>query len=284
MHAVAAPPPQARVAQTLLHRGLELEVADQQLLGERRRAREHGAVGPEDGAAAVEDELVLTADEIAIGHGAEAVARTRGEHLLARLALAEVVRRGRDVEHAVGAERSRLGDRVGQPDVLADRQRERTAGSDDVQRPAPRRERPLLVEDAVVGQLALVVARHDAPVGEHQRRVAHAVAVQPRTPHDQRQLHLCGQQLGLGLAGAQEGRAQQQILGRVAGDRELGGEHQLGTRARGIGTGVGDALPVLGERSDREVELGQREAEHRFHRSSGVRRGLYLAASVAYSP
>ena len=80
------------------------------------------------------------------------------------------------------------------------------------------------------------------------------------------------ERLGLGHAGAQEGRPQQQILGRVARDRELGREHELGARPRGVGTGVGDALPVLGKRSDREVELGQREAEHRFHRSSGLLR------------
>ena len=96
-----------------------------------------------------------------------------------------------------------------------------------------------------------------------------------------------GEQLGLGLAGAQERGPQQQILGRVARDRELGRQHELGARARGIGTGVGDALPVLGKRSDREVELGQREAEHRFHRSSGLLRwyrALLMPASTSYSP
>ena len=89
--------------------------------------------------------------------------------------------------------------------------------------------------------------------------------------------------LRLGLAGAQERGAQEQILGRVARDPELGGQHEVGTRARGVGTGVGDALPVLGKRSDREVELGQREAEHRFHRSSGLLRwyrGAQMPAST----
>ena len=147
----------------------------------------------------------------------------------------------------------------------------------DVQRAAPGRERALLVEDAVVGQLALVVARDDRSRREHERRVAHAVAVEPRAADDERQLDLGREQLGLGLAGAQERGPQQQILGRVAGDRELRREHELGTRPRRIGTRVGDALPVLGERSDREVELGQREAEHRFHRSSGLRGESLLA-------
>ena len=277
---MAAAAAQARVAQPLVHRGLEVEVADQQLLGERGGAREHRAVGPEDGAAAVEDELVLPADEVAVGDGAEAVARACREHLLARLALAEVVGRGRDVEHAGRAERGRLGDGVGQPDVLADRQRERALGRLDVQRAAPGRERALLVEDAVVRQLALVVAREDLAVREHQRGVAHAVAVEPRAADDERHLDLGREQLRLGLAGAQERGPQQQILGRVARDRELRREHEIGARPRGVGTGVGDALPVLGKRSDREVELGQREAEHRFHRSSG----LLAAAACDYGP
>ena len=287
VHAVAAPAAQPRVAQALVHGGVQVEIADQELLRERGSAREHAAVGPEHGAAPVEHELVLTADEIAVGDRAEAVAGARREHLLARLTLAEVVGGGRDVEHADRSERGRLGHGVRQPDVLADRQRERALGRLDVQRAAAGRERALLVEDAVVGQLALVVAREDGAVGEHERRVAHAVAVQPRAAHDERHLDLAGEHLRLGLAGAQERGAQEQILGRVARDPELGGQHEVGARARGIGTGVGDALPVLGKRSDREVELGQREAEHRFHRSSGLLRWYredQMPASTLYSP
>ena len=155
----------------------------------------------------------------------------------------------------------------------------------DVQRAAPGRERALLVEDAVVGQLALVVAREDRAVRRARaRRCARGrrratgsrrrAAPRPRPAST----------LGLGLAGAQERGPQQQILGRIARDRELRREHELGTRARGIGTGVGDALPVLGKRSDREVELGQREAEHRFHRSSGLRGGASAAQSDSRCP
>ena len=163
-------------------------------------------------------------------------------------------------------------DGIGQPHVLADRQRERALGRLDVQRAAAGRERPLLVEDPVVRQLALVVARQDRAVRDHERRVAHAVDVEPRAPHHERHLDLAREHFRLRLACAQERGPQQEILGRVARDRELGSQHEIRAFPCGVGTGIGDALPVLGERSDREVELGQREAEHRFHRSSGLLR------------
>ncbi len=203
--------------------------------------------------------------------------RARGsQHLLARLALAEVVGRGRDVEHAGRAAQRELasatasGSQMSSQIVSASAARRALDG----QRAAPGRERALLVEDAVVGQLALVVARHDLPAGAQ----GHALRTRSPSSHGQPTrsgtVDLGRQRLGLAPAGAQEARPQQQILGRVAGDRELGRQHEVGPRARGVGTRVGDALPVLGKRSDREVELGQREADHarRWYSPPMVRR------------
>ena len=73
---------------------------------------------------AVEDELVLAADERAEGDRAAVVARALGEHLLALEPLAGVVGRGGDVDDQRARPRSASsrGRRPGLPDVLADRE------------------------------------------------------------------------------------------------------------------------------------------------------------------
>ena len=87
---------------------------------------------------AVEDELVLAADERAEGDRAEVVAGALGEHPLALEALAGVVGRGGDVDDQRRAG-ARLvgGGRAGLPDVLADRQAELVLAELDQRRPSP---------------------------------------------------------------------------------------------------------------------------------------------------
>ena len=113
----------AGLAQARGRGGLEVDVADQQLLAELRRARDRLAGVVDHEGVAVEDELVLAADEPAEGHAGEVVARALGEHPLALGALAGVVGRGRDVEDQRRAgQRLVAGRRAGLPDVLADGQ------------------------------------------------------------------------------------------------------------------------------------------------------------------
>jgi hypothetical protein len=77
---------------------------------------------------AVEDELVLAADEVAERDGAEVVPRPLDEHPLAVDALAQVVRRRGRVEDQRGAGRRLVRERRSRgPDVLADGQPEAPA-------------------------------------------------------------------------------------------------------------------------------------------------------------
>src|SRR5207253_345242 len=60
--------------------------------------------------------------------------------------------------------------------------------------------------------------------------------------------------------GADEGGAQQQVLRRVAGDRQLGKEHQVGTGGARLEQGVRDPLRVPVEVADHGVHLRERES------------------------
>ena len=107
---------------------------------------------------AIEDELVLSADEIAEREVGARVASTRHEHLLTVLGLADVVRRCREVhdqlrsrERQVGRRRARL------PDVLADREPDGRLPDPEEDELTALGEVAVLVEDAVVREEVLAV-------------------------------------------------------------------------------------------------------------------------------
>ena len=75
-----------------------------------------------------------------------------------------------------------------------------------------------------------------------------------------------------GLGGAHERRSQQQILGRIARDRELGEEDELGAcRARVCESGE-NTLAVAVQVADDGVDLGEREPHRADPRFATIRR------------
>ena len=122
----------------------------------------------------------------------------------------------------------------------------------------------MLVEDAVVGQEALAVDRLHLAVGADGAGVVEvAVEVGRADERDDAAVRLLGDLGERALRGADEARAQEQVLRRIAGDRELGEEDDVGARApRLVETGE-DPLAVPVEIADGRVDLGQREP-HRF--------------------
>ena len=73
----------AGLAQARRRRGLEVDVAHEQLLAELGRARDRLAGVVDDARVAVEDEFVLAADERAEGHAGQVVPGALREHALA---------------------------------------------------------------------------------------------------------------------------------------------------------------------------------------------------------
>ena len=155
---VAQPPPDG---------GRRIEVDDEQLLDEARRPRDQLAFVVEHDRGAVEDQLVLAADHVAVRDEARVVARPHAQHLLALAVLADVERRGGDVEHDLRAGERQVGRRrAGLPDVLADRRARDDVAEAEQQQVVARGEVAVLVEDAVVRQEALAVDRADLAARE----------------------------------------------------------------------------------------------------------------------
>ena len=120
------------------------------------------------------------------------------------------------------------------------------------------------------------IDRLHPPVGDDRRGVA-AVAVPLREPDRQAPFHRGRGALQRLAAGGGEGRPQQEVLGRVARDRELGDQGDVRSRLAGVGERGRDAAGVAVDVADDRVELGQRDA----HGASGVgppRPGCHKAA------
>ena len=152
------------------------------------------------------------------------------------------------------------GDRVRVPDVLADREADAHAEQLDDQRAVAGAEVARLVEDAVVGQKALVVDLLDPSVGDDRRRVE-AVPVPLHAADQRRPVGDVARDLLEGpLAVAGERGPQQQVLRRIAGQHQLGEHRQV--RAGGPGTRkrLERQACVAGDVTDDGVELGESDA------------------------
>ena len=219
----------AHVSQPAADGRCGIDVDDEQLLLEPGGAREHRALVVEHDRVAVEDQLVLAADGIAERHEAGVVERTHAQHLLALAVLAHVERRCGDVrdqlcaaEREVGGRRSRL------PDVLADRRADAHVAEAQQEEVVAGREVAVLVEDPVVRQVPLAVDAAHLAVGEHEARVVEVgVEVRGADEHGDVVRRLCDL-VDRPPRRAHEPRPEQQVLGRVAGDHELGEEDQVG--------------------------------------------------------
>ena len=211
---------------------------------------------------AVEDELVLSADEIAEREVRARVASTRHEHLLAVLGLADVERRRREVhdqlrpgEREVGRRRTRL------PDVLADRQPHRRLPDPEEDELTALREVPVLVEDAVVREEVLAVDGLDASVGANRTRVRE-IAVEPRSSDEGGDaLRLGRDRLERLVCCADEGGPQEEVLGRVPRRRELREENEIGAGGARLSEAAEDLRPVASEVPDDAVELRERDSQ-----------------------
>ena len=210
---------------------------------------------------AVEHEFILASHQPAEGDEREVVTRALGEHALALDALARVVGRSGDV-HDQGRPGQRLlgGRRSGLPDVLAHRQPD--AVRTDVQHSpgGAGLEVALLVEHTVVGQVHLAIDGVDGAVGKHRGGVVHVLGALGKADDRDRPARVRCQLLERCARAREEVLAQEQILGRVAGERQLGEQDQIGVRpAPGLVTGA-DQREVAVDVADGCVQLAQRQA------------------------
>ena len=144
-----------------------VDVDDEQRRLELGGAGEHGAVGGDDEGVAVEDQLVLPADEVDVGQHRAGLAGPLLAQREADVVLVALV--GGGVEHGEDGTARLAGPGDGAavlPQVLADRDRHVDAVDGDDERGVAGHEVAGLVEDPVVGQVVLDVAGDDLAVAD----------------------------------------------------------------------------------------------------------------------
>ena len=226
----------------------------------------HRAIAIGQHRSTVEDQRVLATDQVQIGQRRTAFARTLLQQLVALHVLVTLERRRVGHQHQFGA-----GPRGGrqwfcEPQVLADHQAHLDAIDLEHAVLAVRIDLEVtpLVEHRVVRQLALAIRALDAPIAQHARSVVdHRARALGPAHHGHDATHAGGDLRQRRLAGGQESRTQQQVLGRVPGQRQLREQHDLRTMriARGSDHRF-DPRGVLANGADREIELGEGDAEH----------------------
>ena len=213
---------------------------------------------------AVEDELVLAADEVAERQVRRVVPRPGDQHLLAVLGLADVERRGGEVHDQLRAGEREVGrGRAGLPDVLADRRADEHVAAAEQDELSAGGEVAVLVEDAVVREVVLAIDASQLPVREHGARVRE-IPIEERAADERGDpLRRGGDLVERGAGGLDEARAEEQILGRIACDGELGEHDEIGPGAACLTDRVDDERSVAGQITDDGVELREREPHPR---------------------
>ncbi len=252
------------VAQPSSHGRGRVDVDDEQLLFESHRPGEHLSFVVEHDRVPVEDELVLAADRVAQRDEAGVVECAHTQHLFALAILADVERGGGDVRDQLCATEGEIGrGRAGLPDVLADRRPDPHIAEAQEKEVVAGREVAVLVEDAVVRQVALAIDRAYLAVGEDEAGVVE-VGVEMRGSDEHGDVPRRPRDLVDGTpGGAHETGAEQQVLRWVAGDDELGEEDEVCLLGPRVGQPLDDPGRVAVDVPDDAIDLGECES-HRF--------------------
>jgi hypothetical protein len=121
----------------------------------------------------------------------------------------------------------------------------------------------LLIEDAVVGQPALVVDAQDATVAAQRRSVEETPVNAVHEAHEREVLARRGHALERVQVVVGEVVLREQVLGRVAGEHELGQQRELRALAGRARDGGRDERRVAVDVADDRVDLREREAHLR---------------------
>ncbi len=122
----------------------------------------------------------------------------------------------------------------------------------------------LFVEDAVIRQVGLEAHGLDAAVVEQRIGVVGRAVLDEGQADEQRRAAVGGVArdiLAGGAAGLEKGRLQHQILGRIAGDEQLGKHNDISAEGRGLGARGADRRDIAGDVADRAVDLGEADDE-----------------------
>ena len=244
------------------------------------------AVGVERETRAVEHELVLAANHVEIDERQTALDHARYGDILANGELVALIRRGVGDEKNLAARLEYAFDRIRPPDILADRDADAHAAKHDRTGRRPRREHPLLVEDAIVGQIDLEPDRLDPPAVEERHGVMELAVLDPGQADQRRRPAVGGQAREL-VAGCParllERRLQHQVLGRIAGKVEFRRHHDVGPERRRLLARSSQPVAIARDVADDRGDLGERNDEA-VGRGGGHGRDLARGRRSAQTP
>ena len=255
------PPP--GVVQAALGNVIDIDVADDELLGELRSAAKGLPGRVEYERAAIENEFVLAADHIQVGHSNEVIGCARGQHARAVVDAVLVVGRGVDVHDELGTgERYRIERFAGVPDVLTDSHPENEGAGIEDERALASGEVALFIKNAVVGQALLMVDIHQVAIGEDGGGVP-GVAFVPINKSDYGDESGCIGCEGDGCVAGDlaELPAEEQVLGRVSCYGKFRERDDIAASVAPALEVLLDECEVAGDVANRRVDLGQAEAD-----------------------
>ena len=226
--------------------------------------RREAAVGVQRKRRPFEHELVLAADEVEVDQRQAALDYPRHRDALTDRELVALVRRrvGDEQDLATGLEDA--FDRVGSPDVLADRHADAHALEGDRAGRGARRKHSLLVEDAIIGEIDLEPHRLDPAVGQKRHGVVQLALLDPgqADKHRRPAVRRLPRQLFAGrAAGLLEGGLQHEVFRRIAGKVEFRRQHEVGAERGGLGARFFQPVAVAGDVADDGRDLRERDDE-----------------------
>jgi len=254
-----------------------IEIHHTQVLTEGGHAQQQAAAGVAHHGAAVEDQLVVAADGVAVDdralHALRGVLDQLGAHRTLALVPGtrgkvqdQVAAGGREGLDRVGAtvEQARA-DRGMIPDVLADRQADATSFKFHDSGLGGGLKIAVLVKDVVRGKQGL--ARHGQDLSllaegrRVQERAAKAGLIGDHGAKDGGNLANEGEDLAQGfLHVADKALLQEQVTGRISAEHQLGKNDQLGAASHEGLVGLDDLAAVASQVSDDGVDLGESDA------------------------
>ena len=234
---------------------------------------DHRTIRSEHQAGAIEDKLVVPADLIH-QHNRRLVMLGDGlQHLQAQLALAHPKRRGRDIQHEVGAAAHQLFHRIHAikppvpellvvPSVFADGERHLPAAEGQQCLLARGREVAHFIEHVVSGQQHLRLHEFDFAVaqqasGIHHRFAGFHLGAGGKTADDGNAARLLGNGFHRLAAALHEGGFFHPVARGIPADGHLGKENEAGATLASALRVLDDFFTVAGEIPNRGIDLAE---------------------------
>ena len=238
-----------------------VEINDAQGFFKLRQAHATFTLRIEGKGGAIENQLILTTDQIGVNRRNTSCSDTFAQHFDALLLLFEMAGRGIKDEQKLGTCRMRHFGSAFFPDVGTDVD----TAANTTQRHdtgfGARLEIPLLVENVVVGQAHLAVNRNFPAIFDNGCRVvASTIRRLGMADNKGNTFNPTGQIIQRASASPVEVRAQQQVFRRITAQRQFRRQQYLRAAGFRLGSAFNDTFDVARQVTDGGVELGNGES------------------------